>query len=208
MTHLTREQLERWSAEGAAGDREGVFGHLASCEACRREYAELVRLPAPAATSAPPLFDPRDFVARGRAAYDGANARGFRWRPAWTLLPAAAAAALAVALLVPREAPPVRDSPLEVRGSTLQPLAPVGDVTSVTEFKWASPFAAARYRVSVKDAAGKTVLSLESAAERVPLAPDAAQRLSAGRHTWAVEALDASGRVIGTSPPRSFTLVR
>jgi hypothetical protein len=212
MTHLTQQQLRGFQERGGGEERPAILSHLASCEPCRREYAELVRLPAPAATEAPSHLDPRDFVARGRAVYDAANARGFSWRPVWIALPAAAAAALAVVLLrIPGRPLPTAlpsASPIEIRGSQLQPLAPLGDVASVNEFRWSSPFAAPRYRVSVKDAAGTTVFSGESVGERLALPAEAAQRLAAGRHTWTVEALDASGRVMSASPARSFTLVR
>lgn len=199
MTHLTQEQLVGWRDHGAAAERGAVLGHLAACEACRGQLAAVARL---APQRGPQHFDPAAFVARGRAVYRG---RPALWRlPAlWIGLPAAAA--LVVALLVPRPTPSTAPS-IEVRGSDVQTIAPAGEVAVVREFRWSSPFRASRYHVIVRDSAGEAVLTDETAAERYVVPPEKAASLRAGRYSWTVEAKDAAGRVIAGSRPRSFTL--
>lgn len=73
------------------------------------------------------------------------------------------------------------------------------------EFKWESPFQAARYRITLRDS--HDVLVFTGEASESPFRPDAAFRgqLKAGEtYTWTVESLDASGAVIAQSVPASF----
>jgi hypothetical protein len=200
MTHLTEAELVRWRDQGAAEDRAHLLSHLAACDGCRRRLAELVRLGPIAGARA--HFDPEDFAARGRTVARQSRAR-YRWPAIWGAAAAAVAAVLIVALVVVRPDPPPNAS-LAVRGGELSAMAPVGEVTRVDELRWASPFAASRYRVVVRDAAAKTVLSGETAGERIPLSPDEAARLAPGRYTWTIQALDGAGRTIAVSRPQSF----
>ena len=202
MTHLTRDELERWRDRGAAGDRDRVLAHLAACEPCRKQYAELVRLP----PAPPSRFDPREFVARGRDAYRESRLAWWRHPAVWIAAPAVAAAVVVLALLVPRQ-PPLVERPAGVRSTELAAEAPVGEVRAAGAFKWSSPFAAARYRLVVRDATGATVFTGSAAAEQLTLPAETAARLTPGRYTWAVEAIDASGSVIAASQLQSFTIV-
>ena len=89
-----------------------------------------------------------------------------------------------------------------VRGSEIQPIAPVGAVNAITEFSWQSPIQADRYRVSVTRGSDETWRG-ETTASRIA-AP--AGVFDAGiEYRWVVEAIDREGEVRMTSPPQSFT---
>src|SRR5688572_11015670 len=70
-------------------------------------------------------------------------------RPAWVL---PLAAVIALGLLTPlvyrslTPAPPPVDT---VRGTDVQPIAPIGPVAELREFSWQSPIEAVQYRVRV-----------------------------------------------------------
>jgi hypothetical protein len=197
MSHLTRDELRRWHDTGAAGDRERILTHLAACPECRTAYAAVGHIdPEPAGE------DYRGFVTRGLAAYDNRN-QPSRWRRAlWLGVPAAAAAVLLVALNVRQPVVPLSEPSTDVRGGTaLAPEAPAGAVDRVTAFRWSAPAGAARYRVTVRDAAGREMFSRESAQSPItgivlPLRP--------GRYAWVVEALDASGQPLSVSRQQEF----
>ena len=125
-------------------------------------------------------------------------------RPAW-IVPLAAAIALAV--ITPfvyrgMKPPPPPDT---VRGTDLQPVAPVGGVRELREFRWQSPIDAVQYRVRVfRD--GTEIWSAMSTTTYV--APDGAARLERGvEYSWIVEALDREGSVRLQSPRQSFTIL-
>lgn len=196
MMHLTDDELVRWRDRGEAQDRERVLGHLAACDACRRRLVALVR---EAPVDAPSAFDPQVFAPRGLQAY-GAAAR--RTRRTWMGLGGLAAAAALVMAVWLRPGPPVPPTgTTDIRSTELQAIAPVGRVGAVSEFRWASPFAAARYRLTIRDAADAIVLTLETPAERVTLDESQRARLAPGSYRWSVDALDASGAVIASSRP-------
>ena len=118
------------------------------------------------------------------------------------------AAAVALVMLGPwlyrstmRE--PVIDT---IRGTELQPIAPVGAVPAVDRFEWQSPVTAAKYRVTVTRA-GQPVWSTESASTRA--APLFLPALEPGvDYEWRVEAIDAEGSVRMSSPTTRFRLPR
>jgi hypothetical protein len=199
MTHLRDDELVRWRDRGEAKDRERVLGHLAACETCRRRLVALVR---EAPIDTPTSFDPRAFAPRGIEAYDTAARRT---RTMWIGLSGLAAAAVVVMAVWLRPAPvaPPADT-TEIRSTELQAIAPVGRVSAVSEFRWASPFAAARYRLTIRDSADAVVLTLEMPAERVTLTEDQRARLAPGSYRWLVDAVDASGAVIASSRPAAF----
>lgn len=185
-----------------------MLRHLATCDDCRREYAELIRAePLP---RAPSSFDPAAFVERGYAARrPGAGGPWWRaWRPVWAL---PAAAVLAVAALVPylRFAPSSDEvTGATTRGAEIELLAPAGDVVKVAEFRWASPVSAPRYRLEVTDSAGRLVYATDVAEEHARPPNDVLARLRAGeRYAWKVVAFDAHGQPILTSKPRSFIVL-
>jgi hypothetical protein len=119
------------------------------------------------------------------------------------------AAVLALAVLTPAlyraltPAPPVADT---VRGTELQPVAPVGNVSAVSAFEWQSPIHALRYRVTVYRGA-QSVWTTESGEMRVARPP--ALAIDPGvEYTWQADALDGEGTVRMSSPRTAFTLRR
>jgi hypothetical protein len=201
MSHLEDDELERWRQRGDPADRDRILGHLATCDRCRERLADLVRnAPEVSATS----FDPAPFVQRGVAAFDKTRPGGMR---AWWLGFGGLAVAAASLFLILRPTPPT-ETPVEIRGSDLQALAPIGNVSSVPEFRWASPFAATRYRVIVRDASDASVLELQSTAEHAPVPTESTSKLPPGSYKWVVEALDATGSLIASSQPQAFTIGR
>ena len=195
MTHLTREQLLRWRDGHDESDRDRIVGHLAACDACGAAYAELMRTE-PAA-DAPLTLAPDDFVAAGIQA--GAPAAPRRWwqsRATWIALPAAAAAALVLLTLAGRPVMPEPDA--TIRGTNVVAMTPSGTIDRVSEFRWTSPYAAARYRVVVLDHRRAVVLSTETRDEFLPAS------VPSGKYVWKVEALDASGSTIAASREQPF----
>lgn len=80
-----------------------------------------------------------------------------------------------------------------------------GVTGTADEFKWESPFQAARYRISLRDS--NDVLVFAGEASGSPFRPDPAlkAKLRSGEtYTWQVESLDASGAVIARSVPVTF----
>lgn len=200
MTHLSSEELQAWFAHGRAADRERVIGHLAECDTCRKSLAVLATSvePAPAA----PAVTVAEALPRGYAARrPETTASWLGWlRPAYAL-----AAAAVVVLAVLWVTTPGSVGPDDtVRSSELLSLAPTGATNSL-EFRWASPFAAPRYRVVIRDAGGALVYSGETATS--PLVVDAGSRgkfATMVEYSWTVSALDTSGEVIAESKPRGF----
>jgi hypothetical protein len=94
----------------------------------------------------------------------------------------------------------------EIRGSQLQPLAPVGFVSPPIEFRWASPIVAARFKVEVADELGRVLGVLDAERDRAT-DPSLSGRLVPGvTYRWTVTALDAGGAPLMRSPPREFVL--
>lgn len=204
MTHLTADELVRWRDAGADEDRERVLTHLTSCDACRRAYADHVRHGAEA--GGPTRFAAERFVARGIAAYPRT---WWRRRAVWLGVPASAAAVMLLVLFVSRSSvAPLTDPTAAVRGGEIVALSPAGDVRTVSAFAWASPFAAVRYRVIVRNAAGTVMLSEDATGERLAIGPDAAPRFGPGSYTWTVEAIDRDGQTISASRAQAFQVVR
>ena len=77
------------------------------------------------------------------------------------------------------------------------------------EFTWETPFKAARYRVTVRNAAGVLMFAGETTAPPFRTDPSMRGKLNAGEeYTWKVESLDAGGAVIGESLPATFRFRR
>lgn len=94
---------------------------------------------------------------------------------------------------------PVNETPQPVRA------VPTEGLSKVEEFAWQSPFAAARYRVTLRDSAEAVVFTGEVSGS--PFRPDHALRsqLRPGqKYSWKVESLDATGTVIAQSVPMTF----
>lgn len=204
--HLSRKELERWWTHGDPASRARIVSHLADCDACGARYAELIDQRPPHPADLAPA--PRDLVRRAYRLYRRSRPPAAWWPRRWVLA-GAAAAILAVAVAVPAlrgpAAPVVDDG--RIRGSALQALSPIGVVQPPIRFRWASPIAAARYTVEVRDAAGALLVTLSSDAEIVVLPADRQAELTPGQpYTWQVVATTAAGEEIMRSPPRSFVV--
>ena len=128
---------------------------------------------------AEPAKDAADFVAAAR-----------RRPPRW-IAPLAAAAVLVIAVAIPLTMRH-REQPLQLRGTTIQTFA------SDTELAWASGIVAARYRVEISGG-----YQFETDKTRI-----AVPQLAPGTYTWTVTALDAQGKPLAVSPPRTLTIHR
>lgn len=207
MTHLTRDELLAWLDASSPATRDWIVGHLAACDECSARYAELIRTRG--AEMPPERFKAHDFVERGYAAAARPPAPLLAFRPR-LLIPLAVAAGILLVVFLPVRRPgtyAVVETDA-VRGSRPQALAPAGETSGAIEFRWASPSAADRYAVEVKDAAGQRIFYRET--RDVRLAGDAVldAALQPGqRYTWTVTALEATGEPISQSPPREFTRV-
>ena len=94
---------------------------------------------------------------------------------------------------------PVNETPRPVRA------VPSERLSKAEEFAWESPFAAARYRVTLRDADAAVVFTGE--VSESPFVPDAAlkSQLRRGqRYSWQVQSLDATGTVVAQSVPITF----
>jgi hypothetical protein len=108
---------------------------------------------------------------------------------------AGVAVIVAVLLMTMR---PVNETPQPVRA------VPTERLSKAEEFAWESPFAAERYRVTLRDDAA-VIFSGEIS--QSPFLPDRALRslLRPGqKYSWKVESLDATGTVIAESVPIAF----
>ena len=190
--HLTDQELERWRAHGDPADRERVLGHLLLCEECRERLIEKVGGSAGDAAA----FDIAKFEERGVKVYRQPRRKFAIWIGAGGLI--AATAMLMLSLRPPSE------PPSSVRGSDIQARAPIGEVASVTEFRWASPVNAARYRIRVTNASGASVIEREANTETWPI--PAGTQLPPGSYTWTVDAIDSAGIVILSSRPQPFEI--
>jgi hypothetical protein len=205
MTHLTREELQRWWREGRPADRDRILGHLAECDECGALYGEVIDTEQVEAGSAAAF---PEVVPRGYRAYRGP---GGAWRSPQVLAGLAAAAAILIALIVPalrHSADP--DAPVDrgIRGTSLQPLAPIGAVPMPVVFRWTSPVLAARYAVEIRDEGGlEPLFTLSTTSETVALPRDSTGRLKPGRtYTWEVVAFGPGGEEIMRAPARAFVV--
>jgi hypothetical protein len=204
--HLTRDELLAWRDAPAETDRARIVGHLAVCDECGATYADLIRTrPADDAMS---RFDHRAFADRGYAAR---QPRQGRWLRPRVLVPAAAAAAVLLALALPamRTERSLPGDPDAVRGSRLETIAPSGEIAGPLEFRWMSPFDGVRYVVAVTDASGNHIATRESETARmIADAPLDATLRPGVRYRWTVSAVGAGGDVIAASAPREFVRLR
>ena len=83
---------------------------------------------------------------------------------------------------------------------------PVGEVRRVTEFWWASPVAASRYVVVVRNGGTSEVLRRETGEQRLNIGPELADRFHPGLYNWTIEAIDVNGRVAAQSRVETFVL--
>ena len=201
MMHLSPDELKLWFERGQAADRERVITHLADCDTCRQSLSAL----AMAETSEPestPALTVADAVPHGYAARKPAHGTGswFGWlRPAYGLA-AAAVLVVTVMWLVPGRGPDDGG----VRSSALLAVAPVGTATAAA-FRWESPFEAAKYRITIRDAGGALIGWWDAAASPSPIEPPLLSRLNKDQsYSWQVAALDADNAIIAESKPVTF----
>jgi len=135
-----------------------------------------------------------------------------RWRrlPRRLLIPLAAAAILAVALLPhPSLRTPLEPAPV-YRGERgeLQALAPVGSVaTPQLEFRWSSFPEALRYRVEVFDADSHEVFQLVSQDTSAVVDASQLSEMGSGAGFWRVTALGELDTQLTRSAPAPLRLV-
>jgi hypothetical protein len=213
MTHISREELERWWRDGAEEDRARIVQHLAVCDACVKLYREVVD-ERPLDEGAAPVAP--EIVAAGRAAYGrGAAAAGrtipFR-RSRWAVpLTAAATLLLGAGIYTLLRSPAPLVSPVDptVRSTSIQPLSPAGPVAAPFVFEWASPLAGAAYEVAVYDVDGRTLWSMRTERSRTDAPPELLSRLTPGvEYAWDVTAFDSNGVSTIRSPRQRFVSPR
>ena len=164
------------AAEGKAS--AGTIEHLSRCSACRAQVAHLTRLLADSA------------VAEEVRRLDGPSRTG--WRPARRLLGVAAAAALVLLAVIPA-LPRDRDAGDGFRDEA--PVAPAAApallepvVTSeAADLRWTAVPAASQYRVTVFDAEGALVWSVETSDTSAAI-PVGAALAPETQYWWRVEA--------------------
>jgi hypothetical protein len=202
--HLTRGELEQWSA-GLSSDRDRIVRHLAECDDCGALYGVVMREASMRGDAGSSI------VERGYGAYRGKAAPPPAFPVWWRSAALAAAAAIAVAAIT---IPVLRrtgtgSSPDTIRAATIQPLAPIGEVPPPLEFRWASAVQAARFRVDVRDADRRLLFTLTSEQEAIDIPAERRGELTAGRtYSWEVTALSADNEEIMRAPSRSFTISR
>ena len=201
MTHLSADELRTWYQQGRVADRERVIEHLAGCDQCRKALSLIAA--ADAADVAAPAVTAAEAAPLGYAARKPVPGRS-NWaawlQPAYAL----AAAAVVVAAVLWVATPDRASDDNAVRSSELLALTPSG-ATGTIEFRWESPFEAARFRVSVRDARGVQIFTVDAAGSPLAGPPELTARLVAGgEYTWQVTALDQAGGAIAESRPAGF----
>jgi hypothetical protein len=203
VTHLAKDDLLRWRDRGEETERARVVGHLAVCDECGAVYAEMLRT-RPLDEPVPVGISPETAALRARGYAARAGHARFRPRP---LAAAVAFVAAGGVLLFTRGS---SDRPTAggatVRGTELVPLAPAEQAAWPLEFRWASPLAAAVYRVDVLAPGGALIHTMRTR-ERSAADPALRTLLEPGRrYTWTVTALREDGREVMRSQPRPFVV--
>jgi hypothetical protein len=122
----------------------------------------------------------------------------------WLKIAVPVAALIVLVVFLPKM---FRQTPLDdgIRGTSIQLLAPVGDVQELGAFRWQSPIQAESFRVYIYDGPDLRW----SGTVREPQAFPPLTSLQPGReYTWYVEAIDREGAVRMTSPRRTFSRAR
>ena len=203
MTHLSRNELERWRDHGRAEDRERVLTHLAACKPCTDAYGELIR--SASGVTTPTHFDPADFVARGYAA----RRKTTVWSTAfqsWNVWVAALGAAALVVIVVSRGPGPGSESGDAIRGAQIELASPSEMAVAPSVLQWNSGIAAPAFHAALVDPGGVVIFETDMSAPRVTLPDEVRARLLPGRaYTWKISALDRDRRTI-TSASGTFSI--
>jgi anti-sigma factor RsiW len=178
MTHLSPEVLAAYLDDKLSSEqRSQVELHLASCDECRAELADINRL------------------------------QRTRVRRKWlsVVVPAATAAALILVIALPRER--TRPSDIRSRANVDDRLVVISPVPSADippgpiNFVWHSAGPGASYTITLQEAEGRPVWT-SSVADTVVALPDSIT-LAPGRHWfWSVDALLPNGRSLSTGMQR------
>ena len=171
-THLGPEEIASY-VDGAMhfAARSRVESHLAACDDCRADVAE---------------------VSLMRAQLRARRRRSFFWIP----VGAAAAAGIIFLMMSPgvQRTNQRREGPATAASSP-QPIAPVGLVDSLTEVRWSSIPEADRYEVRVFDSLG-TVLWQQETTDTTARLPASLSLRAAVQYYWRVEASTGFGRAV------------
>lgn len=161
------------------------LAHVAGCARCREQLSSILGL----------LSD--DEVAAELSRLHPAPAAA-RSRRGWMRAVPLVAAAVIVAIALPRYVrstrvtPVHRESPTALRTGPAG-LAPAGDVTVARALRWSALPGADLYRVTLYDASGKVVYEAEAPRTSVVL-PDSVTIVPQRSYLWKVEARTAIGR--------------
>jgi hypothetical protein len=164
--HLEPHEIAAYVDGDVGGEaRASIDTHLAACAECRAEVADVSRIVRTAPTA--------------------------RGTPRRILIPAAAAAALALLWIGPRAlreqgTPEHRDDAVTMTAAP-RPIAPVGSVDTASTLIWSSVSYANSYRVRLFDAEG-TILWEQDVADTVVLIPDSIGPRPQLLYYWRVEA--------------------
>jgi hypothetical protein len=185
---------------GASRMRElsdAAVAHLADCEPCQREQAEIVRLLRDPLVRAelnrerPLSLVAGDAGARVTLERTSRDRRSYLTRVAVAGL--AAAAALFITVRVLRPHGPVAEAPAALRHATIEvahaplPVAPLGEVRHVDAMVWTSVPHADLYRVSIFDRRGQVVWETE-VSDTTATPPGHLLEQTSGELRWRVKA--------------------
>jgi hypothetical protein len=202
VTHFTDLELRMWRDAGAA-DQARIAAHVAECPGCAARYAESLLEARPLEDAA----DGADFLDAGLRAGPSPRERVPSPDRARWLIGLAAAAAVALAVLVPRWTTLDRGDGAALRGGTIRTVSPSGLVDAVgVALVWETPVLAEKFRIEIGDANG-VVHSGDATGSRYVVPREVADRLRSGvDYWWTVAALDSSGAVVLTSERRRFAI--
>jgi hypothetical protein len=214
------------AGHGTAAERSVVLEHAKSCAVCAAEMklAEEFERTHSAAESAAidgvlagvtrPYEGPagRPAVARRTGAASPPDRHKIRRVASWAF---AAAAALLLAVTLYSQFAGSRPSPFDpgnsgggVRSVEIQLLAPLGEVPPGTlELRWSAVPGATSYRVEIYSADGRKVEERTLTETRLQItASESGPILPSSVYSWHVQAEDASGKVVGNSETRKFSV--
>ena len=204
MTHFTEAELKRWSVNGPGADRDRVMSHVVECSACMHAYSASVRENRLVQTDA--SEDLSEFVQAGYASrHRGAQSKLFTMAK-W-VVPIAAAAAIAVAVSLPRlRQIPTPSNQISLRGVAVQPLSPQGDSANIAEFRWMSSVSASKYVITIGEQTAVITTADSSGTTWRPSPQQIASFKPGHTYWWTVVALDEQGSVIVSSEKQPFTV--
>ena len=219
---LAPRQLEALLADEAADERAAE--HLHSCPHCQAElrllraFEDQTPLPEEGAAVswiAAQLGDKAESAASRMRSHENLWSRLFGRMPKLAYA-VAAVAALAVGLGVYDATKSVepglqvgQGSESTYRSTEVRALAPIGDVNRTPDgLKWESSSKASKYVVKIMEVDHTMLWSGESVDNFMTLPADVKRKIVDQKPMlWQVEALDASGKIIATSPPTRFRVV-